>query len=143
VFTPEATPTSYKEYSMNLLHVRENNDEVRVEICGVLGDRLVEQLKTVWETSHSAMFWRRFVVDISNLRGYDHDGHQLLHELHRHGAVFAAPTARSLDFLEEISSGDSTRSTVTALRRSVERASSPSRSRHRAGIGSYEHARSR
>ena len=127
---------------MDLLHVRESTEEVRVEICGVLSDRVVEQLRTVWESSHSAVFWRRFVVDISGMSGYDRDGHQLLHELHRHGAIFAAATARSLDFLEEITSGNSTRTGVTALRRSVERAPA-ARPRHRAGMGTYEHARTR
>ena len=128
---------------MDLLHVRDGSEEVRVELCGNLAGSLVEQLRTIWEASQSSLFWRRFVVDISALTGYDREGHQLLHLLHQHGAVFAASTARSLDFLEEITTGVATRTALMALRRSADRAATP-RPRHRAGIGTYEtHARVR
>jgi hypothetical protein len=128
---------------MDLLHVRDGSNEVRVEVCGNFAGSVVEQLKTIWNASQPTLFWQRFVVDISGLTGYDREGHQLLHLLHQHGAIFAAATPRSLDFLEEITTGISTRSALTALRRSADRASSP-RPRHRAGIGTYEtHARSR
>ena len=128
---------------MDLLHVRDGSDEVRVEVCGNLCGSLVEQLSATWQASQSSVFWRRFVVDISALTGYDRNGHQLLHLMHEHGAVFAAATPSSLDFLEEITTGIATRSALAALRRSADRATSP-RPRHRAGIGTYEtHARSR
>lgn len=128
---------------MDLLHVRDGSEEVRVEVCGNLTGGLVEQLRTTWHGSQSTEFWRRFVVDISGLTGYDREGHQLLNLLHQHGAVFAAATPGSLDFLEEITTGIATRSALTALRRSADRASSP-RPRHRAGMGTYEtQARSR
>lgn len=128
---------------MDLLHVRDGSDEVRVEVCGNLTGIQVEKLRATWEAAQSTLFWRRFVVDISALTGYDRDAHQLLHVLHQHGAVFAAATPRSLDFLEEITSGTTTRSALLALRRTADRASAP-RPRHRAGIGTYEsHARTR
>ena len=128
---------------MDFLHVRDGSEEVRVELCGNLTGSVVEQLRTIWQTSQSTLFWRRFVVDISGLTGYDRDGHQLLHLLHQHGTTFAASTPRSLDFLEEVSTGISSRSALTALRRSADRSVTP-RPRHRAGIGTYEsHARVR
>ena len=128
---------------MDLLHVRDGSEEVRVEVCGSLSGSLVEQLRTTWQNSQSTEFWRRFVVDISNLTGYDREGHQLLNQLHQHGVIFAAATPNSLGFLEEITTGIATRSALTALRRAADRASSP-RPRHKAGIGTYEtHARSR
>jgi hypothetical protein len=128
---------------MDLLHVRDTSEEVRVELCGNLAGTVVDQFRSIWQASQSTLFWRRFVVDISGLTGYDRDGHQLLHLLHQHGATFAASTPRSLDLLEEISTGVTTRGALTALRRSADRAAAP-RPRHRAGIGTYEtHARVR
>jgi hypothetical protein len=122
---------------MELLQVRDGCEEVRVEISGCFSGPVVEQMKQTWESSQSHEFWRRFVVDISGLTGYDREGHRLLHDLHKHGALFAAGTAQSLDFLEEITSGTITRTVPFAVRRSPERASGP-RPRHRAGIGTYE-----
>jgi hypothetical protein len=122
---------------MESLHVRDESAEVRVEICGTLTGPLVKQLQETWEASQSNEFWRRFVVDISGLAGYDAAGHELLHRLHTHGAIFAAATPQSLDYLEEITSGTLKRSVSLSPRRSVDRASSP-RPRHRAGLATYE-----
>jgi hypothetical protein len=128
---------------MDLLHVRDGSEEVRAEVSGNLCGTLVDQLQTTWESAQSTVFWRQFVVDISALTGYDRKGFQLLQLLNQHGAVFVAGTPSSLDFLEEITTGIPTRSSLAALRRSVDRAPS-SRPRHRAGIGTYEtHARLR
>jgi hypothetical protein len=117
----------------------ESSEEVRVEILGILTGPSVKQLEETWEESQSNEFWRRFVVDISGLAGYDGEGHELLHRLHGHGAIFAAGTPRSLDYLEEITSGTSKRSVSLPPRRPVDRASS-ARPRHRAGLGTYEAA---
>jgi hypothetical protein len=128
---------------METLQVKDGSDEVRIEICGTLTGNFVTQLREVWETSQSNQFWRRFVVDISALAGYDSEGHELLHCLQRHGAVFAAGTPRSLEYLEEITSGILRRATVVQIRRPADRSASP-RARHRAGVGTYEtSARSR
>jgi hypothetical protein len=124
---------------MESLRVRDGSEEVRVEIRGTLTGPLVKQLQETWESSQSNEFWRRFVVDISGLAGYDGDGLELLHCLHRHGAIFAAGTPSSLDYLEEITSGMLKRPGSLLPRRSVDRASSP-RPRHRAGLGTYEAA---
>jgi len=122
---------------MELLRVQDGSDEVRVDICGGLSGLLVEQLQATWQSSQSNMFWRRFVVDISGMTDYDREGHRLLHELHTHGALFAATTPQSLQFLEEITSARSNRFIPVAPRRTPERAPSV-RTRHRGGIGSYE-----
>ena len=125
---------------MESLHVRdESSEEVRVEIRGTLTGPLVKQLQETWEGSQSTEFWRRFVVDISGLAGYDGEGHELLHLLHRHGAIFAAGTPRSLDYLEEITSGSLKRPLSLTPRRPADRAP-VSRPRHRAGLGTYETA---
>jgi hypothetical protein len=123
---------------MESLHVRdESSEEVRVEIRGTLTGPLVKQLQETWEGLQSNESWRRFVVDISSLAGYDSEGHELLHLMHRSGAIFAAGTPRSLDYLEEITSGILKQSVSLQSRRTVERALSP-RPRHRAGLGTYE-----
>ncbi|MFZ0593089.1 MAG: hypothetical protein WAM39_21710 [Bryobacteraceae bacterium] len=125
---------------MEALHVcDESSEQVRVAIRGTLSGSLVKQLQETWEAAQSNEFWRRFVVDISGLAGYDSEGHELLHLLHSHGAIFAAGTPRSLDYLEEITSGTLKRALSLTPRRSVDRASSP-RPRHRAGLGTYEAA---
>lgn len=123
---------------MESLHVcDESSEELRVEIRGALTGPLVKQLQETWEGAQSDEFWRRFVVDISGLAGYDGEGHELLHRLHSHGAIFAAGTPRSLDYLEEITSGTLKRTVSLPPRRSVDRALS-GRPRHRAGLGTYE-----
>jgi hypothetical protein len=122
---------------MELLRVRDGSDEVRVDICGSLSGVVVEQLKATWEAFQADIFWRRFVVDISAMTEYDREGHRLLHELHKHGALFAAATPQSLQFLEEITSSTSDRFLPIAPRRTPERAPSV-RPRHRAGMGTYE-----
>jgi hypothetical protein len=122
---------------MENLRVRDGSEEVRVEIVGFLSEHVAEDLDRTWKDSQSNLFWRRFVVDISGLTGYDLEGHELLHTLHRHGAIFVAPTPSSLDFLQEISSGKLMRPVPAAIRRSAERSVSP-RPRHRAGLGTYE-----
>jgi hypothetical protein len=121
---------------MENLRVHDSCEEVRVEICGNFSGASVDEVQSTWTESQSDMFWRRFVIDISGLTGYDADGFHLLHEMHRHGALFAASTPNSLVFLEEITSGQSNRLTQTA-RRGAERSVSP-RPRHRAGVGIYE-----
>jgi hypothetical protein len=122
---------------METLQVIDGCEEVRVEISGALSGKLVEQLHDAWKAAQSSQFWRRFVVDISSLAGYDTEGHKLLHLLHRHGAVFAAGTPRSLDYLEEITSGDLRRTLLLPARKPMDRSLS-SRSRHRAGVGIHE-----
>ena len=122
---------------METLTVRDGSEEVRVEIRGALTGASVAELEKAWQTSQSTEFWRRFVVDISALAGYDSQGHQLLHRLHRHGATFAAGTPTSLDYLEEITSGALRRPVPIQVRRPADRSTS-SRARHKAGVGAYE-----
>ena len=121
---------------MNVLRVHDGCEEVRVEIRGSLGSSDTEQLRRVWQDSQSNLFWRRLVVDISGLVGYDQSGHKLLNDMHLHGAIFAASTPRSLEFLQEITSGVSASFVVPLVRRAPERAGL--RPRHRAGMTSFD-----
>lgn len=123
---------------MGSLRLQDGCETVRVEITGVLSDSLVEELKVVWNSWQSSLFWRQFVVDISGLTGYDSEGHALLHQLHQHGVTFGAGTPASLGFLEDVSRGSPRLVTSTLVtRRLPERSSSP-RPRHRAGLGALE-----
>ena len=122
---------------MDTLHVHDGCEELRVEVNGYLSGQLTEQLQTARQNSQSSVFWRRLVVDISSLKGYDPDGHRLLHEIYQQGATFVAPTPQSLDFLAEISSGVSTKAVPAAVWHSPDRSLSP-RPRHRAGLGRRE-----
>jgi hypothetical protein len=69
----------------------------------------------------SHVFWRRFVVNLSGLTGYDAAGHALLHQMHKFGVIFSAATAESLHYLDEISR-PAVDITAPILRRGVERA---------------------
>ena len=124
---------------METLQVLDGSDEVRVEICGKLSGSLLKQLQETWEASQTDLFWRRFVVDISAMAGYESDGHEFLHRLHRFGAIFCAATPQSLDYLEEISSGIMLRTKPLTIRRPADRTLS-ARPKHRAGIGTHEAA---
>ncbi|HXR77469.1 MAG TPA: hypothetical protein VN737_15925 [Bryobacteraceae bacterium] len=106
---------------MDILDIRDGADEVRVEICGRLSDSAVENLFQAWQRSMSHVFWRRFVVNLSGLTGYDAAGHALLHQMHKFGVIFAAATAESLHYLDEISR-PAVDVTAPILRRGVERA---------------------
>jgi ABC-type transporter Mla MlaB component len=106
---------------MDTLDIRDGADEVRVEICGSLSDSRVEELFQAWQRSMSHVFWRRFVVNLSGLAGYDAAGHALLHQMHESGVIFAAATPESLHYLDEISRPTSVVD-IAAPRRGVERA---------------------
>jgi hypothetical protein len=112
-----------KEPQIDALDVRDGADEVRVEISGSLSGSAVEELFQAWQQSMSHVFWRRFVVNLSSLTGYDAAGHALLHQMHNFGVIFAAATAESLHYLDEISRPTAVVDvTAPAPRRSVERA---------------------
>ena len=128
-----------KGKEMETLQVLDGSDEVRVEICGRLTESLLKRLQETWEASQSDLFWRRFVVDISAMTGYEGDGHEFLHRLHRFGATFCAATPQSLDYLEDISSGIMHRTRPLTIRRPADRTLS-ARPKHRAGIGTHEAA---
>lgn len=123
---------------MYTLAIREGADEVRVEISGSLNNSAVEELFQAWQRSMSHVFWRRFVVDLSSLAGYDAAGHALLHQMHSCGVVFAAATAESLHYLDEISRSTAADTSASVPRRSVER-TLPAR-RHLAHGGSASFA---
>jgi hypothetical protein len=106
---------------MGTLDIRDGADEVRVAICGNLSDSRVEELFQAWQRSMSHVFWRRFVVSLSDLTGYDAAGHALLHQMHDSGVVFAAATPQSLHYLDEISRPTSA-DIAQVPRRGVERA---------------------
>lgn len=106
---------------MDILDIRDGADEVRVEISGSLSGSAVEELFQAWQRSMSHVFWRRFVVNLSGMTGYDAAGHALLHQMHNFGVVFAAATADSLRYLDEISRPTSA-ADLPAPRRGVERA---------------------
>ena len=108
---------------MDTLDIRDGADEVRVEISGSLSDSTVEELFQAWQRSMSHVFWRRFVVNLSGLTGYDAAGHALLHQMHNFGVIFAAATAESLHYLDEISRPTALVDVAAPiLRRGVERA---------------------
>ncbi len=115
----EATKGPQKD----VLDIRDGPDEVRVEISGRLSGSVVEELFQAWQQSMSHVFWRRFVVNLSGMAGYDAAGHALLHQMHNFGVIFAAATAESLHYLDEISRPTAVVDVAApAPRRSVERA---------------------
>lgn len=120
----QAKTDAPKERHMGTLDIRDGADEVRVAICGNLTDSRVEELFQAWQRSMSHIFWRRFVVNLSDLTGYDAAGHALLHQMHDSGVVFAAATPQSLHYLDEISRPTSVAVDIAAQvpRRGVERA---------------------
>jgi hypothetical protein len=122
---------------MDTLDIRDGADEVRVEICGNLSDSRVDELFQAWQRSMSHIFWRRFVVSLSGLTGYDAAGHALLHQMHNFGVIFAAATPQSLHYLDEISRPTSV-ADVSAFvpRRAVERATPAHRHSARSASGS-------
>ena len=81
--------------------ISERADEVRLAINGKLCADSVDEALRAWQAALKAQ--RRFIVDISELTGYDRSGRKLLREMHQHGATFAAATPGSLVFLSEIS----------------------------------------
>ena len=87
---------------MDTLRVEEKAEEVRVAVEGKLHGDLVTQLMRAWQDAQSKVFWRRFVLDISKLEGFDESGHALLHEMYRCGTIFGAGTASSLMHLRRI-----------------------------------------
>jgi ABC-type transporter Mla MlaB component len=87
---------------MDTLRVEEKAEEVRIAVEGKLHGDLVTQLMRAWQDAQSKVFWRRFVLDISKLEGFDESGHALLHEMYRCGTIFGAGTASSLMHLRRI-----------------------------------------
>ena len=113
---------------MNVLWVSNRADEIRVEIQGQLTGDCVPNLISTWIKALEGPFWRRMVVDISGLTGYDLAGCRLLHEMYRHGTIFGASTPQSLVFLSEISSWNKDREKeleTMETRRAPSRAVSP------------------
>jgi hypothetical protein len=123
---------------MDALSLHDGSEELRIEIKGYLSGQLIDQLKAAWQASQNSIFWRRLVVDIASLKGYDAEGHLLLHEMYQYGAVFAAPTPQSLDFLEEITSGTSSKAIPAAVWHNNSERSSFPRPRHRAAVANRE-----
>jgi ABC-type transporter Mla MlaB component len=82
--------------------ISDKADEVCVDVQGVLSNQLIGELQAVWEASQSTMFWRRFMLAISKLEGYDSAGLALLRNMYRRGVVFSASTPWSLHLLKEI-----------------------------------------
>ncbi len=107
---------------IDTLRILEKAEEVRVELEGTLCGGLVQELMTVWQSAQSKLFWRRFAVDISKLKGYDDSGRALLHEMYVRGTLISAGTPASLILLREIAGTETTADALIALRRSVERA---------------------
>jgi hypothetical protein len=78
-------------------------DEFRIEIVGRFAGEGIEEVRRSWQQALAETDRRRLSVDISRLSGYDMSGRKLLAEMYRHGTEFAARTASSLVFLNEIS----------------------------------------
>jgi hypothetical protein len=99
---PPTSSTRQNAVKSAVVRVMDKADEVRVEIEGILNSERLFDLQTVWEDSQSTLFWRRFVVAISKLDGFDSAGLALLHKMYRQGVVFSASTPSSLLLLKEI-----------------------------------------
>lgn len=85
------------------INIRDNGGEFRIEIAGRLAGSVVEDVLFAWSAAIRDNASRRFVVDITQLLGYDFQGRSLLQDMHRHGTQIAAASAQSLVFLSEIS----------------------------------------
>ena len=77
--------------------------EYRIEIEGRFSGNLIPEVHRCWELSLTETSPRSFIVDISQLSGYDAAGYILLQRMHQHGVIMAARNPRSLAFLNEIS----------------------------------------
>ncbi len=69
---------------------------------------IVSEVREYWSSTLGGFSPRLFIIDITQLSGYDTAGFQLLKELYARGTRVAARTARSLAFLSEISSREHT-----------------------------------
>ena len=86
--------------------------QFRVEIEGRFAGDVVDEVRTYWNFILGEVAARRFIVDISQLSGYDSQGFLLLQAMQDHGTVIAARNARALTFLTEISTPESLRPTL-------------------------------
>jgi hypothetical protein len=85
------------------LQIRDNANDLRVEISGRFAGSAVEQVSGLWTLILDEKGRRQFTVDITNMSDYDHIGCTLLRDMHKHGVHIAAASAGSLKFLAEIS----------------------------------------
>lgn len=88
---------------MATVKVYDRADEFRIDIAGRFAGECVEDIGRAWKNALLEAGPRRFTTDISRLSGYDLGGRKLLQEMYHHGMQFAAGTALSLVFLNEIS----------------------------------------
>jgi hypothetical protein len=94
------TPRALKVVNIN---IRDNADEFRVEVTGRFAGSVVDDVLYLWKTVLLETNSRRFIIDISQLTGYDYAGCTLLRDMHLHGAHISASTSLSLVYLNEIS----------------------------------------
>ncbi len=76
----------------------------RIEIEGRLAGASVAEVRDRWRSELRHVSSRTFTIDISQLTGCDRSGFRLLREMYGHGTSISARNARSLEFLNEISS---------------------------------------
>jgi hypothetical protein len=78
----------------------------RIEIEGRFAGKMVDEVDACWQSALHEAAARTFVIDISDVSGYDNAAAKLLRDMQRHGTTIAARNPRALCFLNEISSQD-------------------------------------
>ena len=73
---------------------------------GRFSGTIVAEVHEYWSSTLGGLSPRLFIIDITQLSGYDSNGLKLLRELYTRGTRIAARTARSLAFLSEISAAE-------------------------------------
>ncbi len=89
---------------MAQIKIIDGASELRIEIEGRFAGPLVLEVRECWGSAVKGLTPRLFIIDITHLSGYDSAGYKLLQELYAQGTRIAARTARSLAYLNEITS---------------------------------------
>ncbi len=97
---------------MRSIRILDEAGQFRIEIEGRFAGDSVIETERCWRSVLRESSSRSFVVDISQLSGYDSAGLVLLREMQRHGTLIAARNARALAFLSEISTAEEAKPTL-------------------------------
>ena len=85
------------------IKINDNADEYRVGISGRFAGTVVDDVLYLWKSVVRDGNSRRFIIDITQLSGYDYAGCSLLTDMQKYGVHISATSALSLVFLNEIS----------------------------------------
>jgi len=87
---------------MMKIQVKETDDEVRLQVEGLLAEDFVPVLETCWQAARDKQPNRRIWVDLKGVTCVDRAGQSLLRLMYRNGVGFLRAGLAIQDILEQV-----------------------------------------